>query len=293
MKVKKWCSDYSLSPCGFSVIMHLRSQAGLFSSSKYCTLGSGSGARDTGQQEESQEGSEASPPCPVSLPTVHQVAELQGPGLGKAAPRGVHTGSRHCLAVEAKPSRVSGPGPPRTGRVNPEDAMREMRPLGPQVVGGSSVWATGPGCRGPVATPSLTQRDPLKLAESTFPAPCAPSPTLQTALSWLRPRRPTLLPTLSLCGLLGVRKGPRIRSCLVSVFMHRHQHLGSSRARRARVGETTWLTRACRQEPRWDSSAWPCPCVLLHAFGGRDQAEPRDRGLEPSGGTSGSRHPEG
>lgn len=147
-------------------------------------------------------------------------------------------GSRHCLAVEAKPSCVSGPGPPRTGRVNPEDAMRDMRPLGPQVVGGSSVWATGPGCRGPVAAPSLTQRDPLKLAESTFPAPCAPSPTLQTALSWLRPRRPTLLPTPSLCRLPGVRKGPGIRSCLVSVFMHRHQHLGSSRARRAHVGET-------------------------------------------------------
>lgn len=42
-----------------------------------------------------------------------------------------------------------------------------------------------------------------------------------------------------------------------------------------------------------DTSAWPCPSVLLHTLGRKDQAEPRDRCLEPSGWTSGSRRPEG
>lgn len=294
MKVKKWCSDYSLSPCGFSVIMHLRSQVGLFIQQiLHIRIRLGSwGHWPVRGEPGGQRGLRPPPHLPAHCPPSGR-APGAWPWEGGTEVCAHGAGSCHCLAVEAKPSCVSGPGHPRTGRVHPEDTMREMWPLGPQVVGRSSVWATGPGCQGPVATPSLTQRDPLKLAESTFRAPCALSPTLQTALSWLRPRRPALLPTLSLCGLPGVRKGPGIRSCLVSVFMRRHQHLGSSRARRARVGETTRLTRTCRQEPRWDTSTWPCPCVLLHALGRKGQAEPRDHGLEPSGWTSGSRRPEG
>jgi len=209
MKFKKWCSDYSLSlwilcnnafeKPGWSLfiqqILHTRIRLGLWG--HWPVRGEPGGQRGLASTLRS--------PCPLS-----SRRQSSGSAVLRRWHRGVCTrGPATPWQLKQSPTVSRAHGRPRTGKVHPEDEIRDAWPLGPQLMGGSSVRATGPGRQGPVAAPYLTQRDPLKLAESTFPAPCAPSPTLQPALSWLHPRRPVLLPTLESLRASGSQEGTR------------------------------------------------------------------------------------